>query len=178
MCLIGVALEGHKDAVTSVAFSPDGKWFVSGSSDWTVRIWDAETGRAMGEPLEGHENAVTSVAFLPDGKRVLSGSSDGTVRVWDQGRAMNRLSLSPDPRHQAAQAYKAPDEAEVDIKFDLETGWIIGNEKDHLLWVPPEVMPRLYQNGRLKMIMPAERMVTLDLSQFVHGDRWTDCYTP
>lgn len=31
--------EGHQAAVTSLAFSPDGKWLVSGSLDATVRFW-------------------------------------------------------------------------------------------------------------------------------------------
>ncbi|KAJ6564297.1 hypothetical protein B0H19DRAFT_1026095, partial [Mycena capillaripes] len=78
-------LEGHTNQVTSVAFSPDGKRIiiVSGSDDLTVRIWDAQTGAALGEPLEGHTNGVTSVAFSPDGKRIVSGSDDLTVRIWD-----------------------------------------------------------------------------------------------
>ena len=38
------------DAVTSVAFSPDGKRIVSGSADNTVRVWDADTGQEIGPP--------------------------------------------------------------------------------------------------------------------------------
>jgi len=37
-------LTGHSDWVFVVAFSPDGKHFVSGSSDTLVIIWDAATG--------------------------------------------------------------------------------------------------------------------------------------
>ncbi|KIN96901.1 hypothetical protein M404DRAFT_922554 [Pisolithus tinctorius Marx 270] len=80
---VQLILEGHENYVTSVAFSPDGKRIVSGSSDKTVRVWDAERGVQVGSPLEGHTGQVTSVAFSPDGKRIASGSSDKTLRVWD-----------------------------------------------------------------------------------------------
>jgi WD40 repeat protein len=68
--------------VNSVAFSPDGKTIVSGSSDNTIRLWDT-TGKPIGQPLKGHEDEVNSVAFSPDGKTIVSGSSDNTIRLWD-----------------------------------------------------------------------------------------------
>jgi WD40 repeat protein len=33
--------------VDSVAFSPDGTCIVSGSTDWTVRLWDASSGQCL-----------------------------------------------------------------------------------------------------------------------------------
>jgi WD40 repeat protein len=68
--------------VKSVAFSPDGSQIVSGSSDNTVRLWDAQTGKEIAE-LDGHTGPVWSVAFSPDGSQIVSGSSDDTVRLWD-----------------------------------------------------------------------------------------------
>ncbi|UNI15346.1 hypothetical protein JDV02_001886 [Purpureocillium takamizusanense] len=77
-------LEGHGDFVTSVAFSADGQLLASGSSDKTVKVWDATTGACL-QTLEGHDDWVRSVAISTDGQRLASGSNDGTVKAWDAG---------------------------------------------------------------------------------------------
>ena len=97
----------------SVAYSPDGHHIISGSYDRTIRIWDAKTGAAVGNPLEGHTSGVLSVAYSPDGHHIISGSFDGTIRIWDAkiGAAVGNpleghniggvssLAYSPDGRH-------------------------------------------------------------------------------
>lgn len=79
-------------AVTSVAFSPDGRYFASGSEEGAVRILETATGREIARLT--HNDVVTSVAFSPDGKYVASGSKDNTARVWDveTGREIARFS--------------------------------------------------------------------------------------
>ena len=75
-------LAGHSRAVTSVAFSPDGKTLASGSGDHTLRLWNVKDGRCLAS-FEGHSLGVNAVAFSPDGKRIASASTDGSVRVWE-----------------------------------------------------------------------------------------------
>jgi WD40 repeat protein len=43
--------------VLSAAFRLDGKRIVTASEDKTARVWDAETGKPIGEPLKGHAGA-------------------------------------------------------------------------------------------------------------------------
>ena len=70
---------GHAHGVNCVRYSPDGYHIVSGPSDKTIRIWDAETGTVVGEPLRGHGGSVRSVAYSPNGQQIISGSLDGTI---------------------------------------------------------------------------------------------------
>jgi WD40 repeat protein len=74
---------GHAGWILSVGYSPNGTRVVTGSTDKTIRIWDAESGAAVGEHLTGHNGDVNSVAYSPDGQRIISGSSDYTIRIWD-----------------------------------------------------------------------------------------------
>ena len=73
-------LSKHTGNVSSVAYSPDGRHIVSGSSDETVRVWDAETGEPIHELPCGSD--VNGVAFSPDGRHIAA-LDDKTVRIWD-----------------------------------------------------------------------------------------------
>ena len=77
-----LSLEGHKSPVYSVAFSPDGTKFVSGSAYGTAKVWHSGSGKELFS-LEGHKGAVYSVAFSSDGSKIITGSDDGTVKLWD-----------------------------------------------------------------------------------------------
>jgi hypothetical protein len=101
---------GHSQAVLAVAWSPDGKFIVTGGEDQLVILWDAQTGAEL-RHFQGHTALVSSVAFSPDGRQVLTGSGDNTARLWDveTGREIRRfeghagwissVAFSPDGKH-------------------------------------------------------------------------------
>jgi WD40 repeat protein len=86
-------LKGHTNVVLSLAFSPDSRFLVSGSSDSNARLWDlASKVSALGgakatvlnakHTLTGHTDDIYAVAFTPDSQRVVTGSDDHTLRLW------------------------------------------------------------------------------------------------
>ena len=78
-------------AIASAEFSADGRCVVTASGDKTARLWDAATGKAVGQPMK-HKGAVNSARFSPDGRRVVTASGDKTGRLWDttKGKAIGR----------------------------------------------------------------------------------------
>ncbi|XP_069767608.1 notchless protein homolog 1 isoform X2 [Narcine bancroftii] len=76
------SLEGHTEAVISVAFSPSGRYLASGSGDTTVRFWDLST-ETPHFTAKGHKHWVLSIAWSPDGKRLASGCKNSQIFLWD-----------------------------------------------------------------------------------------------
>jgi WD40 repeat protein len=87
-------LEGHTGSVYSVAFSPDGKQIVSGSSDHTVRIWGVATEEAVAAPLESYTSPSTLGAFSPDCDQLVLSTPNSTLPILDAGAAKFSSNLA------------------------------------------------------------------------------------
>ncbi|HMQ90351.1 MAG TPA: WD40 repeat domain-containing protein, partial [Flavilitoribacter sp.] len=78
----------HSTDVSSVAFSPDEQFVLTGSWDKSALLWDLNQGKWI--QFFQHADGISSVAFSPDGKLILTGSHDKTARLWDlQGNTVS-----------------------------------------------------------------------------------------
>jgi WD40 repeat protein len=81
----------HRRLLTIPSFSPDGRYLLTGSADFTANIWDLRTGEGLERPLE-HGNVVAGGVFDPKGVlfATFRGSffgSAGSVFLWDRRTA-------------------------------------------------------------------------------------------
>jgi WD40 repeat protein len=73
--------EPYRDRVRAVAFSPDARCLVTGSTDATARVWELSSGTCTVELT--HLGSVLAVAFSPDGSMIATASSKHLAHVWD-----------------------------------------------------------------------------------------------
>src|SRR5262249_21882052 len=80
----------HLGKITTLVFSPDGRFLLTGSEDRTARLWQLAPGRLV-ETARPSESARWAVS--PDGKRAWSSGPDRLIRLWDT--ATGKLVAGP-----------------------------------------------------------------------------------
>jgi len=80
---------GHKGAVWSAHINNTATLVVTGSADYTAKVWDALAGKELHS--FAHTRIVKSVNFTSDSARILTAGQDKTLRIFD----MNKTDSDP-----------------------------------------------------------------------------------
>jgi WD40 repeat protein len=126
----GRVLGRQRTAVTSLAWSPDGKTLASGGGDENIYLWDART------PNKPRRlDARGAVAWSPDGKTLAVGRRGSPISLWDpvagkqirtlSGFGDSSLAWSPDGKRLASITGKTI------CLWDVATGKEIGHCDGH-----------------------------------------------
>ena len=75
--------EGHARWVTGIIHLPGGQQIMTSSYDGSLRVWDLQSGKQIGNDWRDGGGTVYAIGLSPDGKKVASGCDDGAVRLWD-----------------------------------------------------------------------------------------------
>jgi WD40 repeat protein len=75
-------LQGHKQDIFALSFSPDGRTLASAARGNDVKLWDVNAHRCL-TTLVGHQDMVFTICHHPDGRTLVSAGKDETVMLWD-----------------------------------------------------------------------------------------------
>jgi WD40 repeat protein len=135
-------LDGHKGAVTALAFALDGKSLVSTGQDGTAKLWDITASPPKETAtLKDHKGAVLCAAFSPDGKWLATGGADKVLFIWDGKSGTKKETLEGHVQSVAAVAWSPDGKRLVSVGGDgsapVEMGvvklWDTGSWKEEPL---------------------------------------------
>jgi WD40 repeat protein len=75
-------LQRHNNHITALMYSADGRYIISGSTDKTIRVWDANKGKEELATIIT-KSKIQALIYSPDSKWIASSHSDKTVKLWD-----------------------------------------------------------------------------------------------
>ncbi|CAD8179805.1 unnamed protein product [Paramecium pentaurelia] len=85
-------LDSHSNQVLSACFSPDGTTLASSSEDFSICLWNVQTGQLKFQ-LDGHTSAVLSLCYSPDGTTIAFGSADNFICLKDAKTGQQKFHL-------------------------------------------------------------------------------------
>lgn len=76
-------LDQHAEPITMIDYNKTASFYVTGSKDGDIKIWDGISNRCVNTFRRAHEGAVSSVKVSRNGKYILSAGKDTQVKLWE-----------------------------------------------------------------------------------------------
>lgn len=83
LALKRVLTAAHDNSVFAVAYSPDGRYLLSGGRDAMLRVWDLEKDLVLCSEQAAHWFTLNHLVFSPDGCHFATASRDKTIKIWE-----------------------------------------------------------------------------------------------
>ncbi|MRR18509.1 MAG: WD40 repeat domain-containing protein, partial [Deltaproteobacteria bacterium] len=118
---------GHSRSISSLVFTPDGKYLASGGQDNRARIWDVASGRQVRTSTTGFTDAfswILSLAFSPDGRKLAAGGFTSDIMIWDAktGRDVKAIPVGGKYLSSATSITFSPDGSRIAAASILSEG--------------------------------------------------------
>jgi WD40 repeat protein len=162
----------HKDTVTQVAFSPDGRRLMTASDDHHIRFWDRATGRLLhqcdvGEPIR-------EFAFQPGGQTFTTVGRSGAITHWDARTAKPRGSSAAIRKRLKALGAGSQSLAAVDFRPNGSLVFITVGRQSVQLWdaATDQLLLHWHQTGEIRACLSPDGK-TLLLNGAVGNDNQT-----
>ncbi|ORZ04080.1 WD40-repeat-containing domain protein [Lobosporangium transversale] len=152
-------MRGSLSDIYDLAWSPDGRYIISGSIDNTARIWDVKDAKCI-HVIADHHHYVQGVAWDPLGEFVATQSSDRSVHIYafkiekNGNVSVNNLGKStkldlvklrsiPQPPATTTTASPVPRNKDTVNKVDAATDSV--GEKDDTASRPTRSIPKTFK---------------------------------
>jgi len=118
--------------VNAVAFSPDGRYVLTGSADHTAKLWSVASSKLV--RTWTYDSPVGAIAFSPDGRHALTGLGDGTADLFD----LSPRAVSPQGRGFSLVRRLVQAELDRRLKLYQQLPTPLASERDRLVADKPE----------------------------------------
>lgn len=159
----------HPVGVTSLVFSPDGKYIVSGAVDASLRSWAPYASNLTHWEGTSVATPIKMLAFhtTAAGLRLSCRSEKGVIEVWDFEKEKEKENeLIPKPISRTNNGCIFANQAVGSNVFMTGDGWLFNGET-RLCWIPKDYRPRndvLYWRGTRLLSIAGRSLFILDVN--------------
>jgi WD40 repeat protein/DNA-binding SARP family transcriptional activator len=117
-------IHDNDSGIYAADISNDGKTLVTAGGSSSVRLWDLETGDAIGPAFNGLASTAQSVDLSPDGATLVATDASGNVVMWDLITGTILGLPFPGPKPVTVVAAFAPDNRDLFVVSGTGEGWV------------------------------------------------------